>query len=223
MRRFLTLLVTLLVFGAGTALGQVKQVSGVVTSADDKQPIPGASVFVKEAPTIGTTTDMDGKYTLKNIPANGKTLVFRFVGYQTTEVRISGSQINATLQSETQKIEEVVVTGYGIIKKSSFTGAAAKVESKTIAKTTDADVMKSLQSNVPGMQLNVTSGQPGAANTVNIRGLGSMNAGTQPLYVIDGVPIATGTFGMRSGESQTISLTFFPLSSRIEFGSVRMS
>lgn len=148
---------------------------------------------------------MDGKYTLKNIPANGKTLVFRFVGYQTTEVRISGSQINATLQSETQKIEEVVVTGYGIIKKSSFTGAAAKVESKTIAKTTDADVMKSLQSNVPGMQLNVTSGQPGAANTVNIRGLGSMNSGTQPLYVIDGVPIATGTFGMRSGESQTIS------------------
>lgn len=204
MRRFLALLVALVVFGAISALGQARQVTGKVVSADGKQPIPGVNVFVKEAPSVGITTNIDGEYKLTGIPQNAKTIVFSFIGFQKLEMPIS-PQISVSLTPDSQQLEEVVVTGYGVVKKAAFTGAAARVDNKTIDRYTDADVMKALQSNVPGLQMNVTSGQPGASNSVYIRGIGSYNSGTQPLYVVDGVPITTGRFGMREGESQTVN------------------
>lgn len=177
MRRFLTLLVTMVVFGVGSALGQVKQVSGKVVGADDNQPIIGASVFIKEASTVGTVTDANGNFTLKNVPANAKKIVFRFVGYQTLEMPIS-AVVNAKLTSETKQIEEVMVVAYGTAKKSSFTGSAAVVKKDDIVKTSGG-VAKAIQGKVAGVQV--------VGDDIRIRGFGSFSASGSPLYVVDGI------------------------------------
>ena len=187
MRRFLTLLVTLVVFGVGSALGQVKQVTGVVTSADDKQSIPGVSVFVKEAPSVGASTDINGKYTLKNVPANAKTIVFRFVGYTSVELPISAT-LDVALQSEAQKIDEVMVVAYGTAKKSAFTGSVAQINEKKLERKNVSEISKALAGEVAGVAIVNTSGQPGSNATIRIRGFGSVNASQSPLYIVDGVP-----------------------------------
>lgn len=192
MRRFLTLLVTLVVFGVSTSLAQTMQVTGRVTSSEDKQPIPGANVFVKNAPTIGTMTDGNGNFTLKNIPSNAKTLVFRFVGYQTLELPITGNQINAALLTETQKIEEVVVVGYGSAKKAgTVVGSVATVKTDKIKEKPTANALDGLQGKVAGLQVYSSSGEPGKDDAISIRlhGVGSLGASSAPLFVLDGVPI----------------------------------
>jgi TonB-linked SusC/RagA family outer membrane protein len=199
MRRFLTLLVTLVVFGVGSALGQSKQVSGIVTSAGDNQPIPGANVFVKEAPSVGTVTDVNGKYSLKNIPANSKILVFRFVGYQTIELPISGVQINASLQSETQKIDEVIVTALGVKRsQKSLAYSASQVKNEEITKGGDRSAFNALQGKVAGVTISASSGAPGSSTRVVLRGYSSISGSNDPLYVVDGVPISNS-----SGASST--------------------
>jgi TonB-linked SusC/RagA family outer membrane protein len=177
MRRFLTLLVTLVVFGVGSALGQVKQVTGVVTSSDDKQPIPGVSVFVKEAPSVGASTDVNGKYTLKNVPANAKNIVFSFVGYTTLTLPIK-SELKVELQSQNQTIDEVMVVAYGTAKKSTFTGSASSVKKEDIVKTSGG-VAKAIQGKVAGVQV--------VGDEIRIRGYGSFSASGTPLYVVDGI------------------------------------
>ncbi|WP_231562271.1 SusC/RagA family TonB-linked outer membrane protein [Alistipes sp. ZOR0009] len=187
MRRFLTLLVTLLVFGVGSALGQVKQVTGVVKSSDDKQPIPGVSVFVKEAPSVGASSDPNGKYVLKNIPANAKTIVFKSVGYATVEFPIK-NVLDVALQPESQKIEEVMVVAYGTSKKSSFTGSAESVKSEKLSTRPIANVTKALDGMVAGVQTTSGSGQPGSGVSIVVRGYGSITSSQSPLYVVDGAP-----------------------------------
>ena len=203
MRRFLTLLVTMVVFGVGSALGQTKTVSGKVTSSDGNQPLPGVNVFVKSSPTIGTMTDIDGNFTLKNIPANAKIIVIRFVGYQTLELPVSSSFGNVILQTETQKIDEVIVVGYGVQKKGTFTGAASVVKSASIQNQPITSADKALQGSAPGLVTQSTSGQPGSGQKIIIRGIGSITAGTDPLWIIDGVPVATGNYGLMTSTGQT--------------------
>lgn len=204
MNRILLLLFALLVMSIGNVQGQTRQITGKVISSEDKQPLPGVNVYVKEYPNVGTTTGIDGNFKLVNVPANAKTLVFSFIGFQKME-KPTASQVNVALLPDNRQIEEVVVTGYGVVKKVAFTGAAAKVDEKLIRKTTDADLMKSLQSNVAGLSMNISTGQPGAFNSVNIRGMGSINAGTEPLYIVDGIPITTEKLGMRTREEQTVN------------------
>jgi TonB-linked SusC/RagA family outer membrane protein len=202
MRRFLTLLVTLVVFSVGSALGQVKQVTGVVTSGDDKQPIPGVNVFVKEAPSVGTTTDINGRYTLKNVPSNGKVLVIRFVGYQALELPIKGGVVDAVLQPENTKIDEVVVVGYTAVKKGTYSGSATTLKANAIENQPIVSPDKALQGNAPGLVTQSTSGQPGSGQKIVVRGIGSITAGTDPLWIIDGVPVATGNYGQMTSTGQ---------------------
>ena len=206
MRRFLTLLVTLVVFGVGSALGQTKQVSGKVVGSDDNQPIIGASVLVKEAPTVGTTTDVNGNYLLKNIPANAKTIVFRFVGYQTLEVPITGTTVNANLTPDTQKIEEVVVTAYGTVKKSSMTSSAAVVGAKELASRPVSNAMKAIEGQAAGVQVTPGYGAPGSAPTIRIRGFGSINASSDPLYVVDGIPFDGGIGSINNDDIESLTV-----------------
>ena len=195
MRRFLTLLVTLVVFGVGSALGQVKQVTGVVTSADDKQPIPGVNVFVKEAPTVGVTTDIDGKYTLKNIPANAKIIVFRFIGYSSIELPIK-QEMNVVLQPETKKLDEVVVTAMGVKRsQKSLAYSASQVKNEEITKSADRSAFNALQGKVAGVTISSASGAPGSSTRVVLRGYSSISGSNDPLYVIDGVPISNSSGG----------------------------
>lgn len=192
MRRFLTLLVALVVLGAVSALGQTRQVTGKVVSAEDKQPIPGVSVFVKEAPTVGSTTNLDGQYSLKNLPANAKTLVFRFVGFQTQEVAIKGADVNVMLQSETQKLDEIVVTAMGMKRDKKALGYASQdLKADQLNKGGSADLTSSLQGKISGVDIKPSSGMPGASSNLTIRGARSFTGNNQPLYIIDGMPIAS--------------------------------
>ena len=202
MRRFLTLLVAFVVFGVSSALAQTKQISGKVTSAGDNLPIPGANVFVKGAPTIGAMTDANGGYSIKNIPASAKVLVFRFVGYQTIELPITGDQMNAALTSENQKIDEVIVVGYGVAKKGTFTGSASVIKAAAIQNQPISSVDKALQGSAPGLVTQSTSGQPGSGQKIIIRGIGSITAGTDPLWIIDGIPVASGNFGVQTATGE---------------------
>jgi len=202
MKRLSALLV-LLMLVVSFAQAQSRQVTGTVTSSDDGMPLIGVSIQVKGT-TTGGTTDLDGKFNL-NVPANG-VLVFSFVGFKPQEVQVGErSVVNVILESVSQKMEEVVVTGYGVTKKSSFTGASSSVGDKELSGKFSPDPIKALEGNVTGLQMSTGSGQPGSPATIFIRGRNSLNSGTQPLYIVDGVPITSDAQGMRSSEGQTFS------------------
>lgn len=203
MRRFLSLLVTLLVLGSGTLYAQTKQVSGKVFSAEDKNPIPGVSVFVKGASGVGTTTNLDGQFTIKNLPANAKTLVFRFVGFESQEVTIKGAEISVTLNPEAQKLEEVVVTALGIKRDKKALGySVTEVKSDDILRAKESNIISALSGKVAGVQINTTSGQPGSSARIVIRGASSITGQNQPLFIIDGVPFENSESSMKSGMDQ---------------------
>ena len=178
-----------LLLGAALAQAQTLRVSGTVTGAEDGMPIPGVSVIVKGT-TIGTATDMDGKYTL-NVPSDAQTLVFSYIGYATQEValagRTNGASIDVAMASASEDIEEVMVVAYGTAKKSAFTGSAGVVKSEALEKRTVSNVSQALTGQVAGVQTISNNGAPGSSATVRIRGFGSMSASNNPLYVVDGM------------------------------------
>ncbi|HZH72515.1 MAG TPA: carboxypeptidase-like regulatory domain-containing protein, partial [Mariniphaga sp.] len=203
MKKIALMLISIAFLGMLTVEAQVRRISGTVTSAEDGAGIPGVSVVVKGT-TLGTITNIDGEYQL-DVPNDAETLVFSFVGMRAVEQPITGSVIDVLMESETIGVEEVVVTGYGVTRKVAFTGSASTVDERVITRTTDADPIRSLEGAVAGLSMSAETGQPGGYNSVLIRGLGSFNSGTQPLYVIDGVQMSTGAFGMRTDEDQTIN------------------
>ena len=203
MKRKLMLLMTCLMIGIGLVNAQVSKVTGNVTSEEDGLPVVGASVLVKGT-TVGTVTDIDGNFTLTNVPSSAGTLVISFIGMQSQEVKIKPI-VKVVLKSDAEVLDEVVVTGYGITKKSAFTGAANTLDAEKIGNRVDPNPIKSLEGTVPGLQMNIGSGQPGAPATIFIRGRNSLNSGTQPLYVIDGVAFDNDAVGIRSDEGQTTS------------------
>ena len=167
--------------GTPSAAGSLN-VTGCVISGDDNLPIIGATVMVKGT-TIGTVTDFDGNYELQGVDA-GQTIVFSYVGMENAERKASPT-INITLNSSSQALEEVVVTGYGIVKKASFTGSASVVSTEKLKDVPTMGVQDRLAGAVAGVQVGSSSGQPGAVESVRIRGMGSINAGNDPLYVIE--------------------------------------
>ena len=188
MRIYLRLLVVSLLLFAGNIIyaeaQQEKRVTGTVTS--EGEPLPGVSVQLKGA-SSGTITDIDGKYSIE-IPATG-TLVFRFVGMRTVEQPVNNrSVINVTLESESKELEEVMVVAYATAKKYSFTGAASTMKAGEIEKLQTSSISRVLEGTVSGVQASAASGQPGTDAEIRIRGIGSINASSAPLYVVDGVP-----------------------------------
>ena len=205
MKRKLMLLLTCLFVGIGLVTAQITKVTGTVISEEDGLPVVGASILVKGT-TVGTVTDMDGKFTLSNVPSSAKTLVVSFIGMATQEVAIKQT-VNITLKSDAEVLEEVVVTGYGVQRKASFTGAAAIIGEDVIAKKSDANFVKALEGAVPGVQMSNSTSMPGVWSEIYVRGRGSLNSGTQPLYVIDGMPVNSETDGM----STTTNNNFDPM------------
>ena len=191
----LTFLFLCLVLGIGLVAAQTREVTGTVISSEDAMPVIGASVVVKGT-TTGTVTDYDGKFTL-NVPTSVKTLLISYIGMETQEVAIT-QNMKVSLSSDTQTLEEVVVTGYGVMKKAAFTGAAQVVGSDNLTKRTDANFMKSLEGSVAGLQISSFTGQSGAFAATTIRGKSSANSGTEPLYVIDGIAIYSDKMGVNS-------------------------
>jgi TonB-linked SusC/RagA family outer membrane protein len=181
------------------------QIKGVVTSADDGQPVPGVSVFVKGT-TTGTMTDLTGYYSLSNVPANS-TLVFSFVGMTTQEKVVTESAtLDIVMASDVELIDEVVVVGYGTQKKSLVTGAIAKVEGDDLRKAADMRVTQALQGKTAGVVITANSGQPGSQISVRIRGAGT-NGDAEPLYIIDGLPMSgAGTDFLNAADIQSIEV-----------------
>ncbi|MCL3779461.1 TonB-dependent receptor [Prolixibacteraceae bacterium JC049] len=187
MKKFALLLTSLLLLGLSVAFAQTKSITGVVTSADDGATLPGVSVVVKGT-TLGVVTDIDGKYTL-DVPNDATTLVYSYVGMQAKEEIINGrTKIDVKLSADVVDVDEVMVVAYGTTKKESFTGSAGTIKSEDLAKRQVSNVTKSLAGQVAGVQITSSNGQPGTSATVRIRGIGSISASNNPLYVVDGVP-----------------------------------
>jgi TonB-linked SusC/RagA family outer membrane protein len=183
----LTIFLAFMLFAGFVSQAQM-QISGTVLGAEDGLSVPGVSVVVKDNPTIGTTTDMDGKYTL-TVPSTSQVLVFSFVGMKTQEVSINGrTVIDVQMESEVLEMEEVMVVAYGSAKKESFTGSAKQITSDNIEKRTITSVTSALEGVIPGVQTTSGGGSPGSAPAIRIRGIGSINASSSPLYVVDGIP-----------------------------------
>lgn len=186
MKKIKFILACLLLVVSASAFAQNIQVKGVVKDATTGDPIPFASIQLKGTMT-GAASDANGVYTL-TVPSNG-TLVFSFVGYENLEVSVNGrAVVDATLTPTAESLEDVVVVAYGTAKKSSFTGSAASVKSDNIQKRTVANVSKALEGQIAGVTTTSGSGQPGEGASIQIRGYGSINASSSPLYVVDGIP-----------------------------------
>ncbi len=183
---------------------QQRQVSGTVTGADGS-PVVGASVFV-EGTSTGTTTDVAGGFVL-TAPANG-TLTVSFIGYQTKSVAIAGkTKLAITLDEDTQAIDDVIVVAYGTAKKESFTGSVSAVSGAQLKKMQVSNVSKALEGLVPGVQVASASGQPGSSADISIRGIGSINAGSSPLYIVDGAPYNGSISAINPADIESISVS----------------
>ena len=182
---FNRILFSLLALCTGTGLfGQMISVNGLVTE-DNGEPLYGVNILVKSSGD-GTITDFDGKFELKNIAVND-TLVFSYLGFDTQNVPVNGrSLIDVMMSSSSELLDEVVVVGYGIQRKSDVTGAITRVKSEEIQKIPTTSVDQALQGKVAGVQVTPSSGEPGANAVVRIRGVGTLNTAS-PIYVVDGV------------------------------------
>lgn len=170
-------------------LAQGKIITGVILDKTGETVI-GASVLVKGT-TNGTITDVDGNFTLNNVQENA-VLQVSFVGYKTQDIALKGqSNVKVTLEEDTEVLDEVVVIGYGSVKKSTLTGAVAKMDTKGIQDRPLARPETALQGQLAGVTVRTTTGEPGADMQIRVRGAASVNANSDPLYVVDGVPMTT--------------------------------
>lgn len=180
---------------------QEQTVNGVVTDADGI-PLPGVNVVVKGT-NNGTQTNFDGEYEIDVADPDG-ILVFSYIGFQTLEVQLDGqSTINVSLETDQESLDEVIVVGYGTVRKSDVTGAVSSINAEDLNPGANASVDQALQGRVAGVQISQSSNEPGGGLSVNIRGAGSINAGSQPLYVIDGVIVNNGSVAATGGQGFT--------------------
>ena len=165
---------------------QTQTITGVVIFEEDGQPVVGASLVIKGT-SVGTVTDLDGKFKLANVPSTAKSLVVSYIGMQTEEVSIKPT-MTIYLKSDSELLDEVIVVAYGTAKKASFTGSATTISSKKLESRPITNISKGLEGQSTGILTTSGSGQPGSEASVVIRGFGSINASQAPLYVVDGVP-----------------------------------
>lgn len=198
----LTMLMTMLLLVVGAAFSQTK-VNGTVTSQEDGQPVVGATVLVVGTQT-GTVTDADGKFSL-TVPAGKSTLRITYVGMEPIEVS-ARQNMKIMLTSDSKALDEVIVVAFGTAKKSAFTGSAKVVGAAELSQSQVTSVTNALAGAVPGLQLTSTSGAPGETSTIRIRGFGSLNAGKDPLIIVDGAPYSgdLGNLNPNDVESMTV-------------------
>ena len=198
MTRLLPLLLILTsfsVFVPEVTLAQSSQVSGRVVSAADNTGLPGVNVVVKGT-SKGTITDVEGRFVI-DVQAP-EVLVFSFIGYKSQEILYSGqTNLEIQLQEEPRELTEVVVVGYQSVEKRSITGAITSVKAQAFKDMSINGVDQALQGQAAGVQVTASSGTPGGGVSVRIRGATSINASNRPLYIVDGVPTAAGTLGVR--------------------------
>jgi TonB-linked SusC/RagA family outer membrane protein len=176
----------LLLFGNFLSAQAQKTVTGTVFSADDNQPLPGASIIIKGTST-GTVSDFNGKFTL-NVDNENTTLLVSFIGFKNQEVQASQQPLNIYLEPDVASLDEVVVVGYGTLKKSDIVSSVAKVNMEDATTIPSTNINEMLRGRAAGVQVTVGSLRPGGTSNIVIRGNKSLAAGNNPIYVVDGVP-----------------------------------
>lgn len=189
--KYAWLCIAFVLLSSSGLFAQNLKVSGTVSDSKGEA-LPGVTVVTKGA-TGGTVTDANGSYTLGNVPANS-TLVFSFVGMKTQEVAVSGRiSINVTLLEDAIAIDEVVAVGYGTVKKRDVIGSVASVSGEDLKQVSSTSFTAAMQGRAAGVNIRETSGTPGAPISVQVRGVNSINTGTDPLWIIDGMPVYSGS------------------------------
>jgi TonB-linked SusC/RagA family outer membrane protein len=188
MKNMMLFLMALAMSGHVTA--QQATVTGTVTDGTDNSPMIGANVLVKGTST-GTITDVNGRFRI-DVPAGSRVLTFSSIGYQPQEITLKPGQtdVNVVMKEDAELLDEVVVVGYGTMKKSDLTGSVASVSGDKLRESIATNVDQMLQGRVAGVQVQANSGAPGAATSIRIRGASSINNTNEPLYVIDGIPMS---------------------------------
>lgn len=198
-KKSLLICLVLLVISSGTFAQFL--VKGKIISGEDNLPMPGVSVLVKNT-TRGTITDLDGNYSIE-IPNDKSTLSFTFVGYKSAEQAVNSQKtINITLYPDNFVMDEVIVMGYSTQKKAELSSSVVTLSGEALTDVTSSDIGNLLQGKVAGVSIFNATGQPGAAAEIRIRGTGSITAGSEPLYVVDGIPY--GSFN--PNDVETISV-----------------
>ncbi|CAL1517165.1 TonB-dependent receptor [Chitinophaga sp. MM2321] len=171
-----------------TGIAQTHRITGLITTADDAKPLPGATILVKGT-KISAISNADGRYVI-NADA-GSILVFSYISFQSREMLVSDNNvINVSLTSTASKLDELVVVAYGKVKRANLTAAQTTVTSKEMDRTVNTTLEQAIQGRAAGVYITQNSGQPGGGISVNIRGINSLNGTNEPLYVIDGVQVA---------------------------------
>lgn len=183
------------------------KISGSVTDQETQLTIPGVSVTIKGR-NAGTSTNAKGNYTLS--ASENDILVFSFVGYVTQEIPVSGSIINIQLKPDASGLNEVLVVGYGTQQKRNITGAVASITARNLKDLPVTSFENAILGQVPGVQVQEPSGEPGSAPTIRIRGVGSISAGNEPLYVVDGFPISKNVEPGVQGDPVRRTVAFRP-------------
>ena len=189
----------------GMSVAQVRKATGIVIGAEDNEPIIGATVLVKGT-TQGSITDIGGAFSISGIPSDAKYLVISFVGKRTVEVPVKSYQ-KVMMYNEAQLLDEVVVeVAYGSAKRSSLTGAISSVGKEQIELRPVSSVTSALEGTTSGVQINSTYGEPGSSPNIRIRGFGTVNGSTSPLYVVDGMPMSGNISDLNPNDIESMSV-----------------
>ncbi|MFK7908391.1 MAG: TonB-dependent receptor plug domain-containing protein, partial [Chitinophagales bacterium] len=179
-------------------------VSGTITEDDNNTTLIGVTILEKGT-SNGAVTDLEGNYTLE-VTDNNAVLMISYIGYSSQEVAVgSQSTIDVTLETDVASLDEIVVVGYGVQKKSVVTGSISKVKADELESMPVTRIEQSLQGRTSGVRVTSNSGQPGESGTVRIRGTTSIN-GSDPLYVVDGVPVGGGIDFLNQGDIESIEV-----------------
>jgi TonB-linked SusC/RagA family outer membrane protein len=181
-------------------------VKGVIKEGVKGEPVPFASIFIKENKSIGGYTDVNGSYSIMAENGN-QTLVVSCIGYTTQEIAIGGrSAIDVFLAPEATNLDEVMIVAYGTAKKSTFTGSAAVVNEESFKMRPLTDITQALAATTPGVQIGTSNGQPGSEPTIRIRGIGSFNAGNAPLIILDGMPYDNAFSSINPSDIESVTV-----------------
>jgi len=203
MKRLSMILASLFLY-VGLAMAQTT-VKGTVVTYEDNEPIIGASIQVVGATNIGTITDVNGRFSLQ-VPEGKKMIRVTYVGMEPLEIAVSNKPLRIQLRNDANNLDEVVVVAYGTQKKTSLTGSIQEVKSEAIELRPTSSVTSALEGTVTGVQVNSTYGAPGTEPTIRIRGIGTVNGSSDPLYVIDGVPFGGSISDLNPADIESMSV-----------------
>ncbi|RXG23699.1 SusC/RagA family TonB-linked outer membrane protein [Leeuwenhoekiella aequorea] len=193
-----------LFLGIYSSFAQQKTVRGTITTAEDGQPLPGASVII-EGTSRGTQTDFDGNFSIE--ASSTETLVISYVGFKNLRKKIgSATQFSLALQADSESLEEVIVTAYGTTTKEAFTGSASVIKSEDLEQRVVTSPIAALEGSTTGVQFISASGQPGSSPSVIIRGVGTLNGSTDPLYIVDGIQFEGGLNSISQSDIESITV-----------------